>query len=66
MVNFKVRILPGCEEIVRFFLTDIDERIFDTILVQVKYVYWLFIIIYYSYHSIKLFYITKSIKICIN
>lgn len=39
MVNFKVRILPGCEEIVRFFLTDIDERIFDTILVQVKYVY---------------------------
>lgn len=62
MVNFKVRILPGCEEIVRFFLTDIDERIFDTILVQVKYVYWLFIIIYYSHHSIKLIILFLYIK----
>ncbi|CAD8158794.1 unnamed protein product [Paramecium octaurelia] len=39
IVQFKIRVLPGSEELVRVFITDIDERIFDVIVLNIKYVY---------------------------
>lgn len=38
-MNFKVRVLHGAEEEVKIFLNDTEERIFDTILLRLKYVY---------------------------